>query len=105
MYGKVGKMINNEINNSNNVGKSFSLNGNTLKAFEVPKVIKNYDEYSDFTQKIGKSTELTDEQKLAKLHEAYDNLLDKTDINVPSDIQYLKGLQNGEPQITIGHQN
>ncbi|MGT2737010.1 hypothetical protein ACVRXS_07650 [Streptococcus orisratti] len=56
----------------------------------VPKKLVGYDDYSKFSSKVAQS-ELSTEEKVKKLQEAFQNLENKTDINVPSDPQYLKG--------------
>ncbi|MBN8211163.1 hypothetical protein JI666_20805 [Bacillus sp. NTK071] len=51
---------------------------------------KNPGEYFDHINDIGKRSDLTNEEKLAKIHEAYDRLEVKGDVTVVSDTKYLK---------------
>ena len=55
----------------------------------------NLNSYADFNKvvsDIGKRTDLTDWQKVKELQNLFENSNYKTDINVPSDIQYVKGV-------------
>ncbi|MGB7999892.1 MAG: hypothetical protein WCF60_07410, partial [Anaerobacillus sp.] len=51
---------------------------------------KNAGEYFDHINDIGKRNDLTNEEKLAKIHEAYDRLEVKGDVTVVSDTKYLE---------------
>ncbi|WP_283152624.1 hypothetical protein [Guptibacillus hwajinpoensis] len=51
---------------------------------------KSPGEYFDHINDIGKRNDLTNEEKLAKIHEAYDRLEVKGDVTVVSDTKYLK---------------
>ena len=56
---------------------------------------ENLNSYADFNKvvsDIGKRTDLTDLQKVKELQNLFENSNYKTDINVPSDIQYVKGV-------------
>ena len=51
--------------------------------------LNSYDEFSKAVNNIGTRTDLTDSEKISELQKLFANY--KTDINVPSDIQYVKG--------------
>ena len=51
---------------------------------------KSPGEYFNHINDIGKRSDLTNEEKLAKIHEAYDRLEVKGDVTVVSDTKYLK---------------
>jgi hypothetical protein len=51
---------------------------------------KNAGEFFDHINDIGKRDDLTNEEKLTKIHEAYDRLEVKGDVTVVSDTKYLK---------------
>ena len=51
---------------------------------------KSPGEYFDHINDIGKRNDLTNEEKLAKIHEAYDRLEVKGDVTVVSDTKYLE---------------
>ncbi|WP_206759469.1 hypothetical protein [Pseudalkalibacillus hwajinpoensis] len=51
---------------------------------------KSPGEYFDHINDIGKRSDLTNEEKLAKIHEAYDRLEVKGDVTVVSDTKYLE---------------
>ena len=53
--------------------------------------LNSYADFSKAVSDIGKRTDLTDTQKVKELQNLFENSNYKTDINVPSDIQYVKG--------------
>ncbi|MGE6204668.1 hypothetical protein [Guptibacillus hwajinpoensis] len=53
-------------------------------------IFKSPGEYFDHINDIGKRNDLTNEEKLAKIHEAYDRLEVKGDVTVVSDTKYLE---------------
>ena len=53
--------------------------------------IDSYDEFSKLASDIGKRTDLTDSQKITELQNLFETSSYKVDINIPSDIQYVKG--------------
>lgn len=53
-------------------------------------VFKKAADYFDYIGHIGKQTDLTSEQKLAKIHEAYSSLEIKGDVTAVSDTKFLK---------------
>ena len=53
--------------------------------------LNSYDEFSKAVNNIGTRTDLTDSEKISKLQKLFANSNYKTDINIPSDIQYVKG--------------
>ncbi|MEI4327291.1 hypothetical protein V9675_10530, partial [Streptococcus suis] len=54
----------------------------------------NYIQVGRYTTELSK-TDLPLEEKVIKLQEFYSNLSDKTDINVPSDPQYVVAVRDG----------
>lgn len=52
---------------------------------------ESWEDFSKYTQEIGKDSSLTTKEKISKIQEAYENVVDKTDINIPIDSQYVKG--------------
>lgn len=50
----------------------------------------NARDFFNHINEIGRRTDLSPEQKLKKIHEAYANLNPKGDITVPADVKYLK---------------
>jgi hypothetical protein len=74
-------------------------NGETAeKSIEVaakPKIVFNTkNEYFDYINDIGKSKDLSVQEKLEKIKEAYNSLGDKTDINCPIDSKYVTGFDD-----------
>lgn len=55
----------------------------------VQVAINCYDDFKEASLNIGKRTDLTNEQKVAELQKLLENSNFKTDINVPSDAQYI----------------
>ena len=53
--------------------------------------LNSYDEFSKAVSDIGTRTDLTDSQKITELQKIFKNSNYKTDINIPSDVQYVKG--------------
>ena len=53
--------------------------------------LNSYDEFSKAVNNIGTRTDLTDSEKISELQKLFANSNYKTDINIPSDIQYVKG--------------
>lgn len=53
--------------------------------------LNSYDEFSKAVNNIGTRTDLTDPEKISELQKLFANSNYKTDINIPSDIQYVKG--------------
>ena len=56
----------------------------------VQIAINTYDEFNEASLDIGKRTDLTDEQKVIELQKLLENSNYKTDLNVPSDVQYVE---------------
>ena len=52
--------------------------------------LNSYADFSKAVNDIGKRTDLTDSQKIKELQNLFEKSSYKTDINVPSDIQYVK---------------
>ena len=57
----------------------------------VKSGINSYDEFSKAVSDIGTRSDLTDAQKIKELQKLFENSNYKADINVPGDIQYVKG--------------
>ena len=53
--------------------------------------INSYADFSKAVSNIGTRSDLTDDQKIKELQKLFENSNYKADINVPSDIQYVKG--------------
>ena len=53
--------------------------------------INSYADFSKAVSNIGTRSDLTDAQKIKELQKLFENSNYKADINVPSDIQYVKG--------------
>mgnify|MGYP000568207189 CR=1 FL=1 len=53
--------------------------------------LNSYDEFSKAVNNIGTRTDLTDSEKISELQKLFANSNYKTDINIPSVIQYVKG--------------
>ena len=53
--------------------------------------INSYADFSKVVSNIGTRSDLTDAQKIKELQKQFENSNYKADINVPSDIQYVKG--------------
>ncbi|MFT3984211.1 MAG: pre-toxin TG domain-containing protein [Lachnospiraceae bacterium] len=53
--------------------------------------LKSWDDFNSEVLKIGKRKDISDEQKISQLQELFTNSGYKTDINVPGDVQYIKG--------------
>ena len=77
------------------------IGSKTLSDAEVKKIgdvrgtfkggLNSYDEFSKTVNNIGTRTDLTDSEKISELQKLFANSNYKTDINVPRDIQYVKG--------------
>ena len=57
----------------------------------VKSGINSYDEFSKAVSDIGTRSDLTNAQKIKELQKLFENSNYKADINVPGDIQYVKG--------------
>ncbi|WP_303138019.1 hypothetical protein [uncultured Eubacterium sp.] len=81
-------------------GKSFD---------EVKKVVEGgLNSYADFSKAIsdiGMRSDLTDAQKIRELQKLFESSNYKADINIPSDIQYVKGFDAKGNVNMIGHLN
>lgn len=57
----------------------------------LPFSFESKTDYYEYTNKIGLSKDLTNEEKIEIMKEAYERLEDKTDVNCPADPAYIKG--------------
>ena len=70
------------------------LNENREKKEEEDETESGINSYADFSKAIrdiGMRSDLTDAQKISELQKLFESSKYKADINVPSDIQYVKG--------------
>lgn len=58
------------------------------------KTIDSWDKFATKACEIGKNTELSDKQKVELLQQLFESSPFKTDINIPSDIRYIKGFDD-----------
>ena len=69
------------------------VKGNVVESVtgDIESGINSYADFSKAVSDIGTRSDLTDAQKIKELQKLFENSNYKADINVPSDIQYLKG--------------
>ncbi|MCR4834435.1 MAG: hypothetical protein K5900_12750 [Butyrivibrio sp.] len=54
------------------------------------ETVSNFGDMNDAVKIISQRTDITDDQKIDELHKLFDNSPYKTDVNIPSDVQYVK---------------
>lgn len=62
-----------------------------VSKYQTRKLYDNWDDFKEAMYDIGKRTDLTDKQKVNKIKKLFNHVGDKTDINIPEHIRYLKG--------------
>ena len=72
-------------------GKLFPLKNDIIKYAES---IDSWDKFASKACEIGKNTELSNKQKVELLQQLYESSPFKVDINIPSDVRYIKGFDD-----------
>jgi hypothetical protein len=79
-------------NNIEKISKIENVSGSSLEVGSKAELhFESWKDFSKYIQDIGKDSSLGTEEKIKKIQEAYENVADKTDINIPIDLQYVKG--------------
>ena len=62
-----------------------------VSKYQTRKLYDNWDDFKEVMYDVGKRTDLTDKQKVNKIKKLFKHVGDKTDINIPEHVRYLKG--------------